>query len=186
MVLLPALRTRDEADIYLDLRPCPRCGSMETAWRDGPVTVRSRRAHRYAGRCADCDENREFLFEVSEDGDGPAPPGPRPRTRFGGDGPSLLLDPGEWMLVADWCVEAWSSSDARGDDTGAADSLWTAVAAIEEVRKFLPADGEAVPESAFWSVRGRTVYHREPGRFRRRRLQVLLDLYLNRVPWVPS
>ncbi|MEU1603558.1 hypothetical protein [Micromonospora matsumotoense] len=183
---LPPLRTRDEADVYLDLHPCPRCGSMETAWRDEPVSDRSPPVHRYAGVCADCGEDREFLFELTDGASGPAEPGPRPKTRFGGPQPSQLLDPGEWMLVAEWGVDAWSAADARGDDVGAADSLWTAVAAVEEVFKFLPADLDAVPESAFWSVRGRTVYHREPGRFRRRRLHVLRDLYLNRVPWVPS
>jgi hypothetical protein len=60
------------------------------------------------------------------------------------------------------------------------------VAALEEVHKFLRDGGDAVPEAAFWSARGRTVYDREPGRFRRRRIEVVRDFHLDHLPWSPS
>lgn len=57
---------------------------------------------------------------------------------------------------------------------------------MEEVHKFLPAERDVVPESAFWSTRGRAVYQRDPGRFRRRRLTRIRDFYLNDMPLTSS
>ncbi|MET7747054.1 hypothetical protein [Micromonospora sp. NPDC005367] len=186
MTLLPAVRSRDEADLYLELHPCPRCGSMEATWEETPTAQGTRPAYRYSGHCADCGEQREFVFALPDGQPAPASPGPHPTTRFGGPQPSALLDPGEWLLVADWCGEASEVAERQGDDAEAADLRWTAVAAMEEVRKFVPAEGDVIPESAFWSTRGRTVYQRDPGRFRRRRLEVIRDFYLNNMPWSPS
>ncbi|MEV6368253.1 hypothetical protein AB0L86_15350 [Micromonospora musae] len=186
MTLLPAVRSRDEADLYLELHPCPRCGAMEAAWDEAPAAQGTRPAYRYSGRCADCGDQREFLFALPEGQPAPAAPGPHPTSRFGGPQPSALLDPGEWLLVADWCGEASEIAERQGDDAEAADLRWTAVAAMEEVRKFVPTEGDVVPESAFWSTRGRTVYQRDPGRFRRRRLEGIRDFYLDHMPWSPS
>ncbi|MFJ6198349.1 hypothetical protein [Micromonospora sp. NPDC092111] len=186
MTLLPAVRSRDEADLYLELHPCDRCGAMEAAWAPAPVTHGTRPAYRYRGRCTGCGAQREFVFALPEGRTAPADAGPHPTTRFGGPQPSALLDPGEWLLVADWCAEASEVAERQGDDAEAAALRWTAVAALEEVRKFLPTDGDTVPESAFWSTRGRTVHHREPGRFRRRRIEVVRDFHLDHMPWSPS
>ncbi|MBM0238947.1 hypothetical protein JNW88_20640 [Micromonospora sp. ATA32] len=186
MSLLPAVRSRDEADLYLELHPCLRCGSMEGAWGEAPTAQGARPAYRYTGRCADCGETREFVFALPDGRVAPAAAGPHPTTRFGGPEPSALLDPGEWLLVADWCAEASDVAERQGDDAEAAELRWTAVAAVEEICKFLPEAADAVPESAFWSARGRGVYQREPGRFRRRRLVVVRDHHLNHMPWSPS
>lgn len=186
MTLLPAVRTRDEVDLYLELHPCARCGSMEATWTATATTRESRPAYRYSGRCAECHERREFLFALPEGRTAPADAGPHPRSRFGGPQPSALLDPGEWLLVADWCGQAAEVAERQGDDAEAADLRWTAVAALEEVHKFLPEAGDAVPEAAFWSTRGRTVYQRDPGRFRRRRIEVVRDFHLDHMPWSPT
>lgn len=186
MSLLPAVRTRDEADLYLELHPCARCGSMEATWTGTATAQGSRPAYRYSGRCVECQEQREFVFALPDGRTTPADAGPHPTTRFGGPQPSALLDPGEWLLVADWCGEAAEVAERQGDDAEAAGLRWTAVAAWEEIGKFLPDGGDAVPAAAFWSTRGRTVYDREPGRFRRRRIQVVRDFHLDHMPWSPS
>jgi len=48
---------------------------------------------------------------------------------------------------------------------------------MNEVLKFVPASTNTVPESAFWSARGRADLYREPGRFHRRRLLIVRDSY---------
>jgi hypothetical protein len=89
-----------------------------------------------------------------------------------------LLDAGEWLLVSDLCAQAGSipaGSDA--ERSGARESMAIAAAAVTEVLKFVPAGAEEVSDSGFWSDRGRTVREREPGRFRRRRLNIVRDTY---------
>lgn len=184
-MLLPAARSRDEAYLYLELHPCPRCGCMAAAWDEAPAAQETRPAYRYSGRCPECGEQREFVFALPAGQPAPGAPGRHPTTRFGGPQPSALIDPGEWLLVAEWCGDASEVAERQGDDREASDLGWTAVAAMEEVLKFLADVGDAVPASAFWSTRGRTVYQRNPGRFRRRRLEVIRDFYLNHMPWSP-
>ena len=181
MALLPAARTPDEADLYLGLHPCERCGSRDLAWENSFVDEGGVRGCRYHGTCATCSNAREFTFAV------PDPPEPRMLdiyeqvVNFGGREPSQLLDPGEWLLVAQACALA---SDVPPGATAqsaafreAQESLTMAIVAMGEVLKFVPAGALAVPESAFWSSRGRAVLDREPDRFRRRRLLVVRDSY---------
>ena len=90
-MVLPVVRTRDEAHLYLDLRPCD-CGSVETDWESGVVAVDSMLATAYSGTCSACGTEREFVFalperEVLPEGfpafGGPEPDSTPPCRRFG-------------------------------------------------------------------------------------------------------
>jgi hypothetical protein len=174
--VLPVARTRDEAHLYMDLHPCEACGGVDVTWHSSVADQDGVPARRYAGRCSDCGAAREFLFALPER---PSLPGPEDVVFFGGPERSQLLDAGEWLLVSDLCAQAGS---VRPDDTEAQraearESLAIAAAAVQEVLKFVPAGADEVPDTGFWSERGRTVRHQEPGRFRRRPLAIVRDTY---------
>jgi hypothetical protein len=109
--------------------------------------------YRYRGTCAGCGTPREFTFAA------PARPAPRRTSAldgavyFGGPEPSRLLDPAEWMLVAEVFAQAATVPDDAPDRSRAyqeaRESLAVAVAAMNEVLKFVPASANTVPESAF-------------------------------------
>jgi hypothetical protein len=168
----PYARSYDEAYLYMELRPCV-CGEAEfdkttmSSFEDGaPVS-------RYSGHCPNCGRTRQFTFRM--------PDGP-PQISFGmqygwDDEPSKLIDPGEWLGVAD-LFEAnaraeLNSGDIVGDDqlTAIFYLLSAALAATEEVAKFLPADADRVPEEAFRSQPGRMRFELTPDRFTRAELE---------------
>jgi hypothetical protein len=161
-------RTRDEAQLWLELHPCPDCGSVDTPWQhtlvdeDGELTIS------WAGTCAGCGAEREYLFGL-----------PARETAvvgwptFGGAEPSELLDPGQWLDVADR-----AAAEVPDDPVEAGRVLAVARAAVDEVVKFVPAGLDAVPEDEFWTPEGRAVRDAEPGRFRLDRLLVTRDTYL--------
>ncbi|MGV9326545.1 hypothetical protein ACWDR1_33995 [Streptosporangium sandarakinum] len=163
----PVARSRDEALLYLDLSPCA-CGSADTAWESGLVTVAGEPVSRYAGTCSGCGAAREFLFGLPE-----REVAPTRFPAFGGPEPSRLLDAGEWLWVADTVA---GNAPAGGPDE-AAPVLAVAVAAMEEVVKFVPPGQDEVPGEAFWTERGRRVRDAGPGRFRLDRLLVVRDAY---------
>lgn len=182
--MLPVARTRDEAHLYMDLHPCESCGSVDVAWDSALTAGEGAPARRYFGRCEGCGAEREFLFALPER---PEVPGPHDVVFFGTDR-SQLLDAGEWLLVSDLCAQAGSAPSGTGDGTTgggnsereraeARESMAIAAAAVAEVLKFVPPGADEVPDSAFWSERGRTVREREPGRFRRRRLHIVGNTY---------
>ncbi|GAA5055876.1 hypothetical protein [Nocardia callitridis] len=168
-------RTSAEAHLYMDLHPCGTCATARFHPRGATVFIDGELGSRFAGACQSCGALREFVFRLPEhivlSGD---------RIRYGADRPSELIDPGEWLLVADG-----ASARGRVDPTGLTpqglaahrDLLDTAVAAMEEVLKFVPPRGDAVPDSVFFSARGRAVYEAEPGRFGVVRLIAVLDTY---------
>ncbi len=132
-------------------------------------------ASRYSGYARGCDTYREFVFRL------PAQILPsQPEVIAFGDGtPSELLDPGEWLWVADRYARVFPA-DVLDLDLPArqqARNTATAAAAMDEVLTFVRAGGQAVPARAFRSERGREVYAREPGRFARDRLVVVRDTY---------
>lgn len=171
---LPAARTRDEAHLYMDMNPCERCGDVEVVWESALTDRDGVPARRYWGNCGDCGAHREFVFALPER---PLAPEEGALVFFGGPEPSRLLDPGEWLLVADLCAQAAAAPDGSPPAADARESLAIAVAAVNEILKFVPAGENAVPESAFWTDRGRTVHQQEPGRFTRRRLLIVRDAY---------
>lgn len=172
--MLPVARTRDEAHLYMDLHPCDACGSVDVTWSSALAHEDGRPARRYAGRCQGCDATREFVFALPER---PELPGPRDVVFFGADR-SRLLDAGEWLLVSDLCAQAGSvPAGSEQERAEARESMAIAAAALAEVLKFVPSGADEVPDSAFWSDRGRTVREQEPGRFRRRRLDIVGETY---------
>lgn len=172
---LPLARTSTEAHLYMDLRPCG-CGEVLFPRDSAVIQAGGDLASRYSGTCASCDTYREFVFRL------PAEIAfPQPGMIVFGDGtPSELLDPGEWLWVADRYASA-SPADVSALDAdarrGAYRNTATAAAAMDEVLAFIPAGAWGVPTEAFRSERGRDVYLREPGRFGRDRLVVVRDTY---------
>jgi hypothetical protein len=160
-------RTRDEALVYLDLNPCEECGSVETEWESGLVDVDGELSVCYDGTCEGCGARREFLFGVPE-----RETVPSGYPTFGGPEPSEILDAGEWLWVADL-----TAGNVPRDPEEARRTLAIAVAAVEEVVKFIPPGEEEVPDDAFWSDRGLEMRDAEPGRFRLERLLVVRDTY---------
>lgn len=167
-------RSPEESQAYLRLVPC-RCGETEfhsfpTVWRDG-----EQRLKQYAGPCARCGTPRQFVFAEAE-----LPvPASTDRVVFGRDGSvSTLLDPGQWLALANRAARAVTSDI---DETQARTAMAYAVAALEEVLHFLPpnaGDFDSVPEACFVSALGRGVLLREPpGTFRKARLMARLAAY---------
>jgi hypothetical protein len=161
-------RTRDEAQLWLELHPCPDCGSIDTPWQQALVDEDGELTISWAGTCAGCGAEREYLFGL-----------PARETAvagwptFGGAEPSELLDPGQWLDVADR-----AAAEVPDDPVEAGRVLAVARAAVDEVVKFVPAGLDAVPEDEFWTPEGRAVRDAEPGRFRLDRLLVTRDTYL--------
>lgn len=160
-------RTSAEAALYLELTPCPDCGSTETDWYDqqmgGVLSC--------AGVCAGCGANREYLFSSPQPDDSV----PQSATsEFGGPEPSELINAGQWLAFADQ-IAGQVAVDDRSEQ--ARDAMAVARQAVEEVAKFVPASADAVPEEAFWTEAGREVRALDPGRFRLERLLVIRDSY---------
>ncbi|MCF6470287.1 hypothetical protein FAF44_18050 [Nonomuraea sp. MG754425] len=160
-------RTRDEAHLYLDLHPCG-CGSPETTWDNGLANIGGEPVNRYAGDCESCGAPREYLFGLPE-----RPVMPAGYPTFGGAEPSELLDAGEWL----WVSDLTAGNVPVGDGAEARRTLSVAVAAVEEVVKFIPPGADAVPDDGFWSQRGQEVRAAEPGRFQLDRLLIVRDAY---------
>ncbi|MBX3192072.1 MAG: hypothetical protein KF819_34095 [Labilithrix sp.] len=158
----PYMRTNAEAHLYMDQRPCD-CGGLVVDRRCEVIREGDVLCSRYAGQCRACGATREMVFELA--------PTQRPvggEVDFGGDDPSQLLDPGEWMAIS---VQHAKTEPATRRD------LDIARAALEEVIKFVPPGADRVPVEAFWTERGRAVFDREPGRFRRVRMEAVLGVY---------
>jgi hypothetical protein len=161
-------RTRDEVLLYLELNPCPDCGTVETSWEDGLGQLDGELVISYTGECPGCGAEREYLFGLPErETLGRFP-------NFGGPEPSELLDAGQWLQVADRAA----STVAVDDQSEAARAvLDVAAAAVAEVVKFIPPGEDVVPDDAFWTGEGRATLEAEPGRFRLERLLVVRDSY---------
>lgn len=157
-MVLPVARTRDEAHLFCDLHPCQNCGSSDVTWEHGLIDVAGQLASRYTGTCPGCGAAREFLFALPD-----REVMPHGYPTFGGAEASQLLDAGEWLRVADLTAAA-----IRDDSSGRAVAV--ALAAIDEVVKFIPPNQDEVPETAFWSEHGRDVRESDPSRFNRERL----------------
>jgi len=171
----PLVRTATEAHLYMDLRPCT-CGEPGFPRESAVVELDGELASRYSGTCPACGTYREYVFRLPED-----VVLPRPGAVVFGDGtPSELLDPGEWLWVADRYAGASPADVSRLDPEDrrrARQQLAAAAAAMDEVLAFVPADAEEVPPGEFRTELGRAVHAEEPGRFARDRLEVVRDTY---------
>lgn len=146
----------------MDLRPCD-CGEVQFERRSSLVASDDNLIRIYRGTCPRCGKAREFRFRLPEH---PLASGGEPA--FGDERPSELLDPGEWMLVAEQHAQR---TPATRRDVG------IARAAMFEILKFMAPGDDEVPEQAFTSERGRALRDREAGRFRRARLEAVLATY---------
>jgi hypothetical protein len=175
-VILKLARTSAEAHVYMELRPCEVCGETEFDPASSLLTREGDLASRYEGSCPHCGTERTFLFRI--------PPEPvlsgQDEPGFGGEEPSELIDAGEWMWLADLIASSVPAEPDGLDDNlrqTVGSDLRTAAAAVSEVMKFLPPDGDAVPLDGFWTDRGRAVYGEQPGRFGRGRLEIVRRTY---------
>jgi hypothetical protein len=165
-------RTRDEALLYLELQPCPDCGSAEAPWQHALIEADGELTISYAAVCPGCGAEREYLFGL------PAhETAPESWPTFGGAEPSELLDAGQWMAVADQ-----AAANVPVEPAAARVALSIARAAVAEVIKFVPPGQDVVPADEFWTPEGRRVFDAEPGRFRLDRLLVVHDTYQELVP----
>jgi hypothetical protein len=170
-MVLPIVRTRDEAHLYLDLHPCERCRSVEVAWQSGLTHDKGVPARRYHGFCTGCRTAREFVFRLPER---PVVPAADDLVFFGGPEPSELFDAGEWRLIGEAAI-ADGSAPPTGDPTVDASlrrAFALGVAAYREILKFLPDGADAVPESSFWTPHGRAAFDENPGQFGRDYLEL--------------
>jgi hypothetical protein len=97
-----------------------------------------------------------------------------PMYAFGsGDGPSRLVDAGQWLLASRELAEDARVLMGSDDPSAAYDRLRAAAAAVDEILKFVPPGADAVPDEAFWTDDGMTVRAGLPDWFERDRLVVL-------------
>lgn len=173
---LPVARTSAEAYLYMELHPCESCGESAFEPENAVVAAEDDLASRYTGDCPGCGTRREFMFRLPDEILQSDPEHPR----FGDDRPSELLDPGEWLWLADLIAQNTPAEpDGLNDEERwqARVDLRSAAEAVGEVLKFIPAGADQVPVEAFRTERGRDVYEAQPGRFRRERLEVVAQTY---------
>lgn len=169
-------RTSTEARLYLDLHSC-ECGESELAWASSVIELNEDDlGSRYDGTCPSCGTYREFTFRLPAEIVMPK----IGEIVYGDHTPSELLDPGEWMWVADrysGSVPADTSSLDEAARRQARLRVLAAAAAMDEVLKFAPPGADRVPPEAFRTEVGQAVYDEMSGRFDRPRLEVIRDTY---------
>lgn len=174
--VLPLARTNAEARLYISLQPCPTCGEPRCTFRSSVVDIEGTLASRYTGDCPACGTTREYTFRLPQE----ILPPPANYVRYGEDNPSELLDPGTWLWYSDVAARQIPADTTGLDATAtrtARHALATALAAVEETIKFLPANEDRIPLSSFTSADGLAMHEREPGRFTRARLEAVRDHY---------
>jgi hypothetical protein len=164
-------RSSAECHLYIDLHPCA-CGDPSVP---APHRLESRDhglVAVYAGPCPRCGTARRFELTLD--------PEIVPAGTFGGTQPSQLIDAGQYLAVADAAARAVPANTSRLDDRArqqARAQMRRAVAALEEVLKFIPPGAEHVPGDALFSAAGKALHQAEPGRFRKARLEAVLRAY---------
>ena len=162
-------RSMSECHLYMDLQPCPHCGEPEFSWTRHEAGIRDgQKTSAYEGECPTCRGARRFEFIVLD----PNLPPPL----LGGPEPSQIIDPAQFLAVGD---HAWPLAVLRADATpdeieDAYDAAVDAVAAVEEILKFIPPDAAVVPETAFHGPEGLARLAANPMRFSRRTLEAVL------------
>jgi hypothetical protein len=169
---LPLARTAKEEHLYIELHAC-ECGERNvTHHRHATLQGDGYWASDHELTCPNCSAEREFIFRTT---DWPS----WPESGYGGPEPSEIIDAGQWLIIADLCASSVAATPSQVPDERAKQraAMQMAVDALAEILKFIP-DGESiVPDSGFWTPEGRAERHREPGRFRRPRLEVVLQTY---------
>ena len=157
-----------ECRLYIELHPCD-CGGPVIDITDRVVTHEGALCARYAGRCSECGEGREYLFALAPEIAAP--------DAFGGATPSTIIDAGQYLAAAERAARQVRPGGPPEDGASARASLARAIACLEEVMKWIPPGEDAVPASAFFTDEGRRIHSDEPNRFRRVRLAAVLAAY---------
>lgn len=139
----------DDPTRFLDLEGFPRSGRKHSVVRRGDALLA---VYTLAGRPG-CPRARATF--VLEGGDSSTP---------------RALDAGDLVLIGDYYAQQADSPLAAGDDRSAAGWLSQAIESIDAVLTTIVPPAETVPDSAFFTERGRAARDSEPGRFRRERL----------------
>lgn len=155
-------RSSFEAHLYMDLHPC-ECGSGEFDRQHRLEQHGNDIVAVYEGACRQCGATRRFTFRMAEE----IPP---PPPAFGGSEPSQIIDPGEFVEVAhrisgSTAIQLLNTPESEHHKLR--DAMAYALAAFEEVLKFIKPGDEAIPASAFTSEVGKARYRRDPGKFDR-------------------
>jgi hypothetical protein len=170
---LPLARTPKESHLYIELHAC-ECGERDVKHRSHATGQgEGYWTSHYDLTCPGCGADREFVFRVPE--------WPLNVRGFGGPEPSEIIDAGQWLIIADVAAGSVPAAPSRAprERDEQRESMQLAVEAFEEILKFIPGREPAVPDAAFWTPEGRAERDREPGRFRRPRLEVVLRTYRN-------
>ena len=168
-------RSAIECHLYIELHPCS-CGASLQPGRHrlesrtyGLVVV-------YNVSCQHCGTSRRFEFVMDEE--------IAPLGSFGGSKPSRIIDASELLAVADSAAQEVPADVSGLDDAAryrARLLMKRAVAAIEEVLKFIRPGEESVSSDALFSARGVAIFRNEPARFRRARLEAVHRAYQDAV-----
>ncbi|MFD5885842.1 hypothetical protein ACFWHQ_07655 [Streptomyces sp. NPDC060334] len=154
----------------MDLYAC-ECGSSDFDRRhrlelrgDDLVAV-------YEGVCRQCGRSRRLEFRMAEETPPPAP-------AFGGAEPSRIIDPGEFADVG-YRVSRSAGLELlnrpKSEHHRYRAAMAYALAAFEEVLKFVPPGQDAIPADAFTSEAGRARYRKGPGAFDRDLIEMDID-----------
>lgn len=164
-------RSSSEAYLYMARRPCEHCGTADfLPDRSASEIVGDVLARRYEGACKQCGTPREFVFRVPDEPSAPV----TAERGFGDSRPSELLDPGEWLEMADAILAAIPVSPAGLTDAQRREAyadLDAGAAALEEVLKFVRDGDDSVSPFAFWTERGRRFSLDSRWRFNAERLR---------------
>jgi hypothetical protein len=170
-------RSFDEAEMYLQLQICEVCGRVALEQQPGvaggqldgePVTW-------LATVCANCGNRTRFAFRLPAEA-AVAPPG---QVLFGGGGPSQLIDPGQWLRMADVVTQRLPPQEELSPhlDPALRDRVHLAAAAVAEVLRFIKPGEDRVPGYEFWTDSGRQMYDEARWRFDKESLEFELDRY---------
>ncbi|MFJ3878662.1 hypothetical protein ACIPW5_14500 [Streptomyces sp. NPDC090077] len=164
-------RSSLEAHLYMDLHPCECGGDGDFERRHHLEQVGEDIVAVYEGKCRACGRDRRFAFVMAEE----IPP---PPPAYGGTEPSEIIDPGEFAEVASRYGN-WGSLGALNSPASEhhkfRGALVSALAALEEVLKFIPEGQDAVPASALTSERGKARYQKDPDKFSRESLEFRVE-----------
>lgn len=158
-----------ECYLYIELHPC-ECGGR-VADLDHRMVIRSDTlCASYEGRCVSCGSRIDYLFAVDDE----IVPAENP----GGARPSTIVDAGQYMAAADVAAKQVTVPGRQPEHRRQHLVLMArAVACLEEILKWIPAGDDRVPKEAFFTSEGTQIYAREPERFRRARLELVLAVY---------
>lgn len=163
-------RSSHECHLYIELHPC-ECGDRRFPNAHKLVSVDDGLLAVYEGACTGCGVSRRFEFLLDPE----LPPG----DKFGGSRPSSIIDAGQYMAIAD-AAAMQVPADVTGLDAEAKrNARWwmnRAVNALEEVLKW-DYDEEGISPQGLFTESGTATYEIEPGRFRKERVEAVVETY---------